>query len=197
MPGAAVQWLRDTLGVIESAADTQDLAGRANQELGVYFFPALVGLGAPHWDSQARGAIVGLTQGTGVAEIARATLEAVCFQTKDLLVTLQKDLGEEPPALCVDGGMAANDWLLQRLADLVGLPVERPVVGETTALGAAFPAGIGSGLYTDSSALAARRKLDRRFEPGMTDDETQSRFRCWVSVVEGVRHMRLGTGVPA
>jgi glycerol kinase len=140
-----VQWLRDALGVIRNAAEIEALAKTAKPSDGLYFVPAFTGLGAPYWDPDARGAIMGLTRDMGVAEIARAALDSVCFQTRDLLEAMARDMRDAgldaPRALKVDGGMVRNDWFCQRLADLTGLPVDRPQVTETTALGAAYLAG--------------------------------------------------------
>ena len=145
--GAAVQWLRDGLGIIRRAAESQELARAADPTHGVYFVPALVGLGAPHWDAEARGAIFGITRGTTRAEIARAALESVAYQTRDLLEAMQRDWDEPAGArtvLRVDGGMVASDWTMQFLADILGAPVDRPKILETTAVGAAYLAGLRS-----------------------------------------------------
>jgi glycerol kinase len=164
--GAAVQWLRDALGLIANAAETEALARGLESSGGVYLVPAFTGLGAPWWDPDARGAIFGLTRATGAAELARATLESVCLQTLDLVDAVAAD-GARPAALKVDGGMVANDWLCQALADITALPVERPKVLETTALGAAYLAGRRAGVYGDFDAFRAVWRLDRRFEPRM------------------------------
>lgn len=163
--GAAVRWLRDKLGVIASADETAVLAPTVPDTHGVYLVPGFVGLGAPHWDPTARGLICGLTLDSTAAHLARATLEAVAYQTLDLVAALKADAGPDPRALRIDGGMAANDWLCQFLADILDMPVERPAVLETTAWGAALLAGVGAGLLPslDSVPWAA----DRRFEPGM------------------------------
>jgi len=167
--GAAVQWLRDGLGIIEAAAETEPLARSVESTDGVYFVPALVGLGAPHWEARARGTIVGLTRGTTRAHIARAALEAMAYSTNDVLETMQangasgSELGAAP--LRVDGGATANDWLMQFQADVLGIAVERPEVVETTALGAAGLAGIATGVWPDPGAFLASRKF-RRFTPG-------------------------------
>ena len=166
MAGAAVQWLRDGLHLIKDAAETEGLARGIASSGGVYLVPAFTGLGAPHWDPDARGAIYGLTRATGRAEIARATLESVCLQTRDLLDAAAKD-GAEFKALKVDGGMIANDWLCQALADIADLTVERPRVRETTALGAAYLAGRQAGVYGDLDAFRKSWALDRRFAPAM------------------------------
>ena len=164
--GAVVQWLRDAVGVIKSSEEVEALARTAKEAQGLYFVPAFTGLGAPYWDPDARGAIVGLTRDMGAAEIARAALDAVCFQTRDLLEAMAKDMKRSglraPKALKVDGGMVRNDWFCQRLADLTELPVDRPQVTETTALGAAYLAGLAAGLFKDTKEIAARWALDRR-----------------------------------
>ena len=148
--GAVVQWLRDALGLIRSSEEIEALARTAKDTLGLYFVPAFTGLGAPYWDPDARGAIVGLTRDMGGAEIAQAALDAVCYQTRDLLEAMRRDMKRAglgaPRALKVDGGMVRNDWFCQRLADLTGLPVDRPQITETTALGAAYLAGLAAGL---------------------------------------------------
>jgi glycerol kinase len=169
--GAVVQWLRDALGVIASAAEIEALAKTAKPADGLYFVPAFTGLGAPYWDPDARGAILGITRDTGAAEVARAALDSVCYQTRDLLEAMGRDMKSAglaaPAALKVDGGMVKNDWFCQRLADLTGLTVDRPVVTETTALGAAYLAGLAAGLFKDTDDIATRWALDRRFEPAM------------------------------
>ena len=166
--GAAVQWLRDGLRIVAQAAETGPMAERADEAQDVYLVPAFTGLGAPWWDAEARGAIYGLTRATGPDEIARAALEAVCFQTADLLTAMRRDWpGAADTVLRVDGGMVASDWTMQRLADLLDAPVDRPTVLETTALGAAWLAGRQSGVWPDAAGFTARWRLERRFEPGM------------------------------
>ncbi len=193
--GAVVQWLRDELGIIRSAADVEALARSANAGRNVYFVPAFTGLGAPYWDPEARGAIVGLTRDTGAAEIARAALDSVCLQTRDLMEAMGADLRahhRSPPArLKVDGGMVANDWFCQRLADLTGLPVERPKVIETTALGAAYLAGLAAGLFADLDAISGRWQLDRRFDPAMPQAERDSAYDGWQQAISRVRKARV------
>jgi glycerol kinase len=184
--GAVVQWLRDALGVIRSAGEIEALAKTAKPADGLYFVPAFTGLGAPYWDPDARGAILGLTRDMGAAEIARAGLDAVCFQTRDLLEAMARD-GGAPASLKVDGGMVRNDWFCQRLADLTGLPVERPKVIETTALGAAYLAGLAAGLFQDKDDIAARWALDRRFKPALPRAERDRLYRGWQQAVARVR----------
>ena len=185
--GAAVQWLRDGLRIIGTAAETQALAEAADPGQAVYLVPAFTGLGAPYWDAHARGAIFGLTRATGPAEIARATLEAVCFQTRDLLEAMEADGARAPRTLRVDGGMVANDWVLQRLADILGCAVERPVVSETTALGAASLAGLESGFFDGLDGIAATWQSSSRFQPAMSTSEREERYAGWRDAVRRVR----------
>jgi glycerol kinase len=184
--GAAVQWLRDGLKLIARSGDVEALAARARPDHGVVLVPAFVGLGAPYWDPDARGALLGLTRDTGPAEIAHATLDSVCLQTRDLVEAMRAD-GASITALRVDGGMVANTPLMQRLADTVGLTVERPVVTETTALGAALLAGLQAGLFASLDAIAAQWQLDRAFaalEPAASRDR---RYAAWQAAVKRVR----------
>ena len=181
--GAAVQWLRDQLGIVDSAAETEILARSIADTGGVYLVPAFTGLGAPHWDSSARGTLVGLTRATGRAELARAALEAVCYQTADLLRAMADD-GVTPTALRVDGGMVANDWLLQYLADILDLPVDRPAIMETTALGAATLAGLGAGLYDSVDDVARRWQREVRFEPAMDAATREVRLAGWQDALQ-------------
>jgi glycerol kinase len=182
--GAAVQWLRDGLGVVPSAAATSAMAESADPSHEVVLVPAFVGLGAPHWDAEARGALFGLTRGTGPNELACAALESVCFQTLDLVDAMRADCADmADTVLRVDGGMVASDWTMQRLADILGTPVDRPTILETTALGAAYLAGLQSGLYPEPRAFAARWALDRRFRAAM-DAETRARkIAAWRDAV--------------
>ena len=181
--GAAVQWLRDQLGIVDSATETEILARSIADTGGVYLVPAFTGLGAPHWDSSARGTLVGLTRATGRAELARAALEAVCYQTADLLRAMADD-GVTPTALRVDGGMVANDWLLQYLADILDLPVDRPAIMETTALGAATLAGLGAGLYDSVDDVARRWQREVRFEPAMDAATREVRLAGWQDALQ-------------
>ena len=189
--GAVVQWLRDALGVIRSAAEVEALAQTAKPADGLYFVPAFTGLGAPYWDPEARGVITGLTRDMGAAEIARAALDSVCFQTRDLLEAMGRDMREAdlaaPSALKVDGGMVRNNWFCQRLADLTGLPVERPQVTETTALGAAYLAGLSAGLFQDFSDIAKGWALDRRFVPEMSRAVRDALYDGWMQAVARAR----------
>ena len=185
--GAVIQWLRDELGLLATAAESEALAKRAKPAEGLYVVPAFTGLGAPYWRPEARGGIFGLTRDVGTAEIVRAALDAVCYETRDLLEAMRKDLPsvglKRLKALKVDGGMVANDWFCQRLADLTGLAVERPKVTETTALGAAYLAGLGVGLFRDKKDIALRWALDRRFKPAMAKAERDRLYAGWKSVV--------------
>jgi glycerol kinase len=182
--GAAVQWLRDGLGIIRDSSEVEALAQKADPRQRVYLVPAFVGLGAPYWDAAARGAVFGLTREVGAAELARAALEAACFQTRDLLEAMAADGGAHPAALRVDGGMTRNGWAMQFLADMLGVPVERPVFAETTVAGAAALAGLGAGVYRSRDAIADRWKLDRAFEPKMGADERAARYAGWREAVE-------------
>jgi glycerol kinase len=184
--GAAVQWLRDGLQVIERSADIEALAKTARPDHGVYLVPAFVGLGAPYWDPGARGAILGLTRDSGLGEVAAATLDSVCYQTRDLIEAMRGD-GAEFTELRVDGGMVVNDTLMQRLADTVGAPVERPTVTETTALGAAFLAGLEAGLWPSIDALASTWALDRAFQPKEEATARDRRYAGWQDAVRRVR----------
>ncbi len=180
--GAAVQWLRDGLGLIKTAAETEGLARSLQSNGGVYFVPAFTGLGAPHWDPDARGALYGLTRASGAAELARAALESVCYQTRDLFTAVAGD-GVALNAMKVDGGMAANDWMLQFLADVTDLSVERPADLETTALGAAYMAGRACGVYGDEAAFAALPRRRRRFDPQMDARERDCLLGGWRNAV--------------
>jgi glycerol kinase len=177
--GAAVQWLRDGLGLIDSAAEIEGLARTVPDSGDLVFVPALTGMGAPHWDPHARGAIVGITRGTTRAHLARATLEAIAFEVRDVVDVMVSEAGLAVPELSADGGASANDLLLQLQADQLGVPVRRPRVTETTALGAAFLAGLGTGVWSGQDELAATWALDRRFEPeeGRRDDGRHDRWR--------------------
>ncbi len=182
--GAAVQWLRDGLKVIRTAAETAELAARSDDGQQVYLVPAFVGLGAPHWDSDARGALFGLTRGTGPAELARAALESVGYQTRDLMDAMRRDWrGDAGTVLRVDGGMAASDWTMQFLADICDAPVDRPPVLETTALGAAWLAGMRAGIYPDAEAFAQSWRSERRFEPKMSEAVRARKLEGWQDAV--------------
>jgi len=184
--GAAVQWLRDGLKLIAKSADVESLAAGARPDSGVYMVPAFVGLGAPYWDADARGALLGLTRDTGPAEIARATLDSVCYQTRDLIEAMKAD-GAEVGSVRVDGGMVVNDALMQRLADTVGVAVERPTVTETTALGAAFLAGFKAGLFPSLDSIGESWALDRAFAPAEDLGSRNRRYTGWRAAVQRVR----------
>ncbi len=184
--GASIQWLRDGLGLIEHAAQSDALAARADPNQAVYLVPAFTGLGAPHWDPQARGALFGLTRGTGPAELVRAALLSVCFQTRDLVDAMHADWADPAggrTVLRVDGGMVASDWTMQHLADLLDAPVDRPEVLETTALGAAWLAGMQAGVWPDERGFAASWRLERRFEPRMPAEQRDQWLAGWHAAV--------------
>jgi glycerol kinase len=176
--GAAVQWLRDGLRIIDDAAETEALAASLEGNEGVYFVPALTGLGSPYWDARARGTIVGLTRGSGRAHLARAALEAMAYQTVDAVRAIELASGASLPELRVDGGATANGWLMQFQADVLGVPVVLPEIAETTALGAAYLAGVGVGLWTVSDVAAGWREL-LRYEPRMSEEERQELLAGW------------------
>ncbi|MHC8508911.1 MAG: glycerol kinase GlpK [Rhodospirillales bacterium] len=191
--GTAVQWLRDGLGVIQSAAESGGMAAKADPEQSVYLVPAFTGLGAPHWDPDARGALYGLTRATGPNELAKAALESVCFQTADLIGAMRADGGVAPgggggesggDVLRVDGGMVASDWTMQRLSDLLDAAVDRPQVLETTALGAAWLAGHHAGVWPDADGFAAAWRLERRFEPAMNAETRGRALSGWRNAVQ-------------
>lgn len=181
--GAAVQWLRDELGIIGSAAETEALASSLTDTGGVYLVPAFVGLGAPYWDAYARGTLIGLTRGTGRAHIARAALESIAYQTRDVLDAMAQDSGLQLQSLRVDGGAANNSFLLQFQADMLGTPVERPANVETTAMGAAFLAGLATGVWTDKAELQARWKAVSTFRPGMEEGRREQLYGGWKRAV--------------
>lgn len=183
--GAAVQWLRDGLGIIDTASQTEALAGTVPDSGGVVFVPALTGLGAPDWDPGARGAILGITRGTSGAHLVRATLEAIAFEVRDVFELMAAETGSVPAVLKADGGASANNLLLQLQADQLQIPVERPVVAETTALGAAYLAGLGTGVWSSRTEIAAAWQLDRRFDPGPRDDTGHQRWRAAVQRAKG------------
>jgi len=186
--GAAVQWLRDGLGIIGNAAETEPLARTVADSGGVVFVPALTGLGAPHWDPDARGAIVGITRGTTRAHLARATLEAIAFEVRDVVDVMTEDAGIDVPELSVDGGAAANDLLCELQAAVLQVPVRRPQVAETTALGAAFLAGLATGVWGSTEELRATWRLDERFEPptGGRDDAAYARWQRAVAATRSI-----------
>ncbi len=184
MAGAVVQWLRDGLGLIRSSAEIEALAASVPDAGGVVLVPAFTGLGAPHWDAYARGALVGITRGTTAAHVARAALEGIAFQVVDVLAAMEADSGVRVAELRVDGGATANDLLMQLQADLAGVPVVRPRVQETTALGAAYLAGLAVGVWKDTDEIAARWQVERRFEPALEPHRAAERRARWSRAVE-------------
>jgi glycerol kinase len=189
--GAVVQWLRDGLRLIKKSVDVEKLALSVPDSGGVYLVPAFTGLGAPHWDPYARGTIVGLTRGSNAGHIARAALESIAFQSTDLLHAMEQDSGQKSKELRVDGGAAADDLLMQFQADLLGIPVVRPRVLETTALGAAYLAGLASGVWTSREEIAKQWKVAKRFEPRMKREEAGRRIEEWKRALEGLRGGRI------
>ena len=187
--GSAVQWLRDGLGIIKSAAESGPLADQSDSAQSVYLVPAFVGLGAPYWNPRVRGALFGLTRNTTPAELAHAALESVCYQTFDLWAAMRSDWPEAKTAntvLRVDGGMTASDWTMQRLADLLDAPVDRPMIAETTALGAAYLAGLSAGVYPEPAKFADNWRLERRFKPNMSAATRERKLAGWQRAVRGL-----------
>ncbi len=185
--GAAIQWLRDGLHLIDKAGDSEPLARDTRLDHGVYLVPAFTGLGAPYWDPEARGAIFGLTRDTGIKEIVTAGLQSVCYQTKDLQKAMEKD-GQRPTTLRVDGGMVANNWVMQFLADILGCSVDRPEIIETTALGAAYLAGLQAGVYPSLESLEKLWQCERRFEPEMDKNQRDHFYHGWQDAVTRIVH---------
>ncbi|HYK91004.1 MAG TPA: glycerol kinase GlpK [Acidobacteriota bacterium] len=185
--GAAVQWLRDELGLIGSSGEIEALAASVPDTGGVYFVPAFVGLGAPYWDAYARGTIVGLTRGSGRAHLARATLEAIAYQTRDVLEAMKRDSSVTLEVLGVDGGAAVNDLLCQFQADILGVPVERPAVAETTALGAAYLAGLATGFWKSREEIERNHKVEKRYLPSMSSAQKDRLYRGWSRALERSR----------
>ena len=186
--GAAIQWLRDSLKIIYDAKDSEYFATKVEDSLGVYVVPAFVGLGAPYWDMYARGAILGLTRGTTRNHIIRATLESIAYQTRDVLELMRNECGIDLCDLRVDGGACANNFLMQFQADILGVPVERPEIIETTALGAAYLAGLSVGFWKDQSMIAERRKVNRKFKPDMNEDKKEKLYAGWKKAVKRSMH---------
>ncbi len=182
--GAAIQWLRDELKIIRTAAESEQMAWAVPDTGGVYFVPAFVGLGAPHWDAYARGTMVGITRGTNRYHIVRAALESIAYQTRELVDAMARDSGIRPEVLRVDGGATRNDFLCQFQADILGIPVERPATTESTALGAAYLAGLATGFWKDEEELSAQLKIARRFEPFMPATRREELFTGWQQAVE-------------
>jgi glycerol kinase len=185
--GAVVQWLRDGLGIIAHAAEVEALAASVAHSDGVYFVPAFAGLGSPHWDPHARGMIIGLSRGSTRAHIARAAIESIAFQSAELLFAMQQDAALTLSELRVDGGASANDFLMQFQADLLGVTVVRPRVTQTTALGAAYLAGLAVGFWKSLDEIASTWQVERRFEPLMSTDQAQAKIARWSRAVERSR----------
>ncbi len=195
--GAAVQWLRDGLGIIEDAAETEELAQSLGSNDGVYFVPALAGLGAPHWDPYARGTIIGLTQGATKAHVARAALESIAYQTRDVIEAMEKDSGIELKEFRADGGAVVNAWLMQFQADILGVPVEVPEIMEATALGAAYLAGLATGFWESREELEDKWKLWHRYEPQMDEEERERLYSQWQEALERAKDwIREEAGAP-
>jgi glycerol kinase len=192
--GAVVQWLRDGLGIIRSSSEVDALAARVPHSDGVYLVPAFAGLGAPHWDAYARGMIIGLTRGSNAAHIARAALESIAFQTADVLDAMQADSGISVAELRVDGGASRSDLLMQFQADLLGVPVLRPRTSESTALGAAYLAGLGTGFWQSRDALTPHWQLEKRFEPAISASERDARKADWRRAVSRAKSWVPGGG---
>ena len=185
--GAAIQWLRDGLGLIAEAAETEELANSLESNEGVYFVPALAGLGAPHWDAYARGAIVGLTRGTNRAHLARAALESICYQTLDVLRAMERDAGISLAEIRADGGAVVNNFLMQFQADILGVPVVVPEITETTAAGAAYLAGLSVGFWKNREDISSRWRPARRYEPCLGDEERERLHSRWLRAVESAK----------
>jgi glycerol kinase len=184
--GSAVQWLRDELGIIDAAGDTATIAQQTGIVDNIHVVPAFAGLGAPYWDAGARGAILGLSRDSSRAQIITATLQAIAYQTRDLVLAMAED-GIEPGIIRVDGGMVANDWFLTFLAGILGITVERPRNTESTVLGAAYLAGLSAGLFESFDAIARLWQRESAFEPGMTATQRESLYRGWIAAVSRVR----------
>jgi glycerol kinase len=184
--GATIQWLRDGLKLIGKASETESIAEQTGDARGVYLVPAFTGLGAPYWDPHARGAIFGLTRDTGIGEIVTAGLQSVCFQTRDLMEAMRRDGADAVHTLRIDGGMVVNNWVSQRLADIIGVPVDRPTVTETTALGAVYLAGLQVGLFESLERIAELWKCDREFKPEMPAGQRESLYQGWLDAVRRV-----------
>ncbi len=185
--GTAIQWIRDNLKLIRHVNEIEDLIRQTSDNGGVYMVPAFTGLGAPHWDPHARGAILGITRDTAIVHLIRASLEAVCYQSQELVAAMTKDSGHPLDALRVDGGMVANDWMLQFLADLVDTVVDKPVITETTALGAAYLAGLQHGLYASTSEISSKRREARKYHPRMDPMERSTLVSGWNEAVRRVQ----------
>lgn len=185
--GSAIQWLRDGLRMFKSAQDSEAYASRVESTDGVYVVPAFVGLGAPYWDSEVKGAVFGLTRGTSKEQFVRATLESLAYQTKDVLKAMEADSGIELHTLRVDGGASMNDFLMQFQSDVLGVPVERPVISETTALGAAYLAGLAVGYWKDQEVISAQWNKDRNFSPQMDSQTSKELYSGWQKAVQATK----------
>lgn len=185
--GSAIQWLRDGLKMIESSSESEEIAGQVNSTDGVYVVPAFVGLGTPYWDSEARGAVFGLTRGTKKAHFVRATLESLAYQTKDVVDAMIEDSGIELKTLRVDGGAVKNNLLMQFQSDLLDVTVERPKVNETTALGAAYLAGLATGFWESKEAIKDQWQIEREFDPAMNEEKSKDLYKGWQKAVEATR----------
>ncbi len=182
--GSAIQWLRDGLRLIDDAKESEGYATRVTSSDGVYVVPAFVGLGTPYWDSDVRGAVFGLTRGTEKEHFIRATLESLAYQTRDVLSAMEQDSGIEMKTLRVDGGAVKNDFLMQFQGDIIQAPVERPEINETTALGAAYLAGLAVGFFENREQIATQWKKERRFEPSMAKEETDALYGGWQKAIQ-------------
>jgi glycerol kinase len=189
--GAVVQWLRDGLGIIRTSAEIETLAASVPDNGGVYFVPAFVGLGAPHWDQYARGSVFGLTRGAKAGHLARAALESIAYQVADLLEAIQRDSGTPLPELRVDGGGSANNALMQFQADILGIPIVRPAVTETTALGAAYFAGIAVKFWHDAAEIASMPRQEQRFEPRMARSQATGLRERWTEALSRAKDWEL------
>ena len=188
--GSAIQWLRDEMGFFEESKDSEVLATSIDSHQGVYVVPAFVGLGTPYWDTDVKGAIFGLSRNTSKAHITRATLESLAFQSKDIIDVMQEESGIHPTFLKVDGGASANDFLMQFQADILGLAIHRPVIRESTALGAAYMAGLSIGFYPSLELLKNKEAIDRDFIPNMTEQTRNNRYKMWQTAVSATRKFR-------
>jgi glycerol kinase len=192
--GAAIQWLRDEMKLILTAAESEAVARSVPDADGIYLVPAFVGLGAPHWDAYARGTITGITRGTNRAHLVRAALESIAYQTREVVDAMARDSGLRPEVLRVDGGAARNDFLCQFQADILGIPVERPATTESTALGAAYLAGLATGFWQDERELAAHLHLGHRFEPSMDVSRREELYAGWERAVERAKGWAKSSG---
>jgi len=195
--GAAVQWLRDSMRLLASSHESEAHAQKVESSDGVYVVPAFVGLGAPYWDSDARGAVFGLTRGTTREHFVRATLESMAYQTRDVLAAMEKDAGIRLQTLRVDGGATSNNFLMQFQADILGVPVQRPQVQETTALGAAYLAGLATGFWQDKSEIAQRWAMDRQFSVQLPESERERLYAGWQAAVHSARTFRVASAKKA